>query len=160
MQGLAAMEFSRCNELEQVDLELTTKKMRTKLNLEPDSENIQKLKQAGAFSQRPLVDFEYNADPSEGNPAPPPKSITVYTAPDMLKGVTVGTMFADGTADIGVKAADGVWARYRFPLHVQEILFQLQRANGLVPLGVETRISAAKVSSFCTSSHILNLHGV
>ena len=140
------MEFCRANEPKSIDPDFKVADERL-LNLDPVTENVQKLQTAGVFKQNPLMDFTLESTASSTG-EPEEKQVTVYTAPAFPKGITTGSMFSDGTADIAIKVGNTAYARYRFPLHIQEVLLKLWRQNGLIPLGVETRLSAAKVLTF------------
>ena len=140
------MEFCRANEPKSIDPDFKVADERL-LNLDPVTENVQKLQTAGVFKQNPLMDFTLESTASSTG-EPEEKQVTVYTAPAFPKGITTGSMFSDGTADIAIKVGNTAYARYRFPLHIQEVLLKLWRQNGLIPLGVETRLSAAKVLPF------------
>ena len=138
------MEFTRTNKPDAVDLDFKVSDEK-KLRLEPVTEEVTKLREAGLFTQNALSDFSLNSTSSVDGAESEPKQVTVFQAPALPQGITVGTLFSDGTAGIGIKVGGKTWATYTIPQHVREILFKLHQQNGLIPVGAESRITATKV---------------
>ena len=72
--------------------------------------------------------------------------LTVHSASPMAVGHTVGQLYADGTTDLNVKVGDREWIRYKIPLHAREIMYRLDQRAGLLPVGLEPRLTNSQVS--------------
>ena len=122
-----------------------TKKTQEKLRLDPATDGSRALKTAGAFTQNAIMDFTSKVrrdDASEDDPT----ILTVHSSQPFPKGITVGTLFADGTAGIAIKVGGTAYRTFSIPLHIREILHKLDREAGLVPLGAESRITDTQVT--------------
>ena len=74
-----------------------------------------------------------------------PPILTFHPAQPMATGHAVGQLYADGSVGITVKVGDKVWIPYVIPLHMRELCYKLDQATGLVPVGLESRITNSVV---------------
>ena len=145
MEGNAVMEFSRVSVSDPVEIDFKVNNLK-ELNISPATSSVQQLKAAGVFKCHKLMDFEYQPEATSDQAAPELKNLTVYQAPPRARGVSVGRMFSDGTIALPVKVGSSAWVNRKLSLEDQEIIFKLWQASGVLPVGLESRVSATKVT--------------
>ena len=122
---------------------------RKKLRLDDETPGIQRLTKAGAFTTAAVLDFQSKVSDAESGERP---ILTVHPARPFAKGHLAGQLFANGSIGVGVKVGEKEWITYEIPLAVRELCYKLDQEAGLIPVGLESRVTNSVViysSFFC-----------
>ena len=90
--------------------------------------------------------MDFHSKVVDGDDAQAPM-LTIHPAQPMAAGHSVGQLYEDGSMGVGVKVGENEWIPYSIPLHVRELCYRLDQAAGLLPVGLESRVTNSVVTN-------------